>query len=983
MLQHDRIKSQIGYFTNHPNLELITNDSILTSAARDFEVNFNIKNPFVNSALHPWISIQSLSGLSTNFKLFKQPQNQTIAQQNDVFNIPAIPGFSQVPYKLTGTNLNCQTDSVLIIFGWDCGAVSSLAEASCYRDTYLIRINLLDSELELDVLQEHTPIDLCDTTEYFEFEIYNAKLGYTYDLFGTVRLPQNMQIVPGSSQIYYEPAGAWVNIPDPESLGSNLFRWNISENQPQIALTGLPGILSEPSNAVKIRFKAIPLCGYVANTAIVYGTYGKQACGRSTNVLNKPGEPININGINPTYGVVVSVQPLSPDTIVCGDIRTYQVELNLLGTPSVGDSVYILLPAGASLIANSYTPGVNAPAGPPTLNPEGFSLPLPSLTGGGTMNFLYGLQFSAAAGCEDQLMAVQTRVHTEAFCVALGAPCDIYVSTGEALLVLPIKNPELTLQNLSASVHGNEMEISTNISNISEVTAPGALVQIWFDADGNQQLSSMDVLITTMSSAGAIAAGAQENLSATTTFDPSFMCSLIAVMPADENCSCDDVILPLENWQFYHDTTAYCDLSPIQIGISETGGSTYHWLEPASGIACLTCSSTTFTPDANTPLGTLVSLNLLETNGTCKINHQFSFTFGAGATISINNAVICEGTSATLTAGPGGQSYQWQGPGIVNPADASQTLTPSQTSTYAVTITYANGCTATAVSQINVLPSDSIFYPVLNVCEGEHINLFGEDVIATTGTFYKAYIKSNGCDSVQVQPVLLSPKLNTESSVIICAGESIQVFDTLINESGQVCRTFFSSITGCDSVHCVNATVVPKLEVPEQDTIFKSFGESIELGQGIVGFDFYNWIPQPNPPCNNCPTITVTPDSAGYFEYWQTVGNTVGCPDTVIWRVFVFPPCDVQHVDIPNAFTPNGDGANDVFQAIPSEGGELIGLLIVYDRWGEKVFESRGVLYWDGTIDGKPAPSDVYVYLIEVDCGEIKGKRVGDVTLIR
>ncbi|MBL7826957.1 MAG: DUF11 domain-containing protein, partial [Saprospiraceae bacterium] len=77
MIQHDRIKSQIGYFTNHPNLELITNDSILISASRDFEVNFNIKNPFVNSALHPWISIQSLSGLSTNFKLFKQPQNQT------------------------------------------------------------------------------------------------------------------------------------------------------------------------------------------------------------------------------------------------------------------------------------------------------------------------------------------------------------------------------------------------------------------------------------------------------------------------------------------------------------------------------------------------------------------------------------------------------------------------------------------------------------------------------------------------------------------------------------------------------------------------------------------------------------------------------------------------------------------------------------------------------------------------------------------
>jgi len=74
-----------------------------------------------------------------------------------------------------------------------------------------------------------------------------------------------------------------------------------------IASNGLPGVNLKPQNAFHIRFKTIAECGFVSNTPILYGTQGTEPCGRQANVLNKPGEAININGLNPTYGVQISI----------------------------------------------------------------------------------------------------------------------------------------------------------------------------------------------------------------------------------------------------------------------------------------------------------------------------------------------------------------------------------------------------------------------------------------------------------------------------------------------------------------------------------------------------------------------------------------------------------------------------------------------------------------------------------------------------
>lgn len=88
-------------------------------------------------------------------------------------------------------------------------------------------------------------------------------------------------------------------------------------------------------------------------------------------------------------------------------------------------------------------------------------------------------------------------------------------------------------------------------------------------------------------------------------------------------------------------------------------------------------------------------------------------------------------------------------------------------------------------------------------------------------------------------------------------------------------------------------------------------------------------------------------------------------------------------VFVPNVFTVNGDKLNDVFRIR----GVFIDTyhLEIYDRWGRLIFESNDIENsWDGTIDGKPAPADVYTYLVEAG-GRKKQKEAvkGTVTLIR
>ena len=99
----------------------------------------------------------------------------------------------------------------------------------------------------------------------------------------------------------------------------------------------------------------------------------------------------------------------------------------------------------------------------------------------------------------------------------------------------------------------------------------------------------------------------------------------------------------------------------------------------------------------------------------------------------------------------------------------------------------------------------------------------------------------------------------------------------------------------------------------------------------------------------------------------------------------VIPPlCDEDFVYIPTAFTPNEDSKNDQWGVFSTAVDEM--LLIVYDRWGNKVFESTEVTNkWDGmNSKGLPYPSDVYGWHCRYTCfGGLSFEQKGNVTLLR
>jgi len=97
---------------------------------------------------------------------------------------------------------------------------------------------------------------------------------------------------------------------------------------------------------------------------------------------------------------------------------------------------------------------------------------------------------------------------------------------------------------------------------------------------------------------------------------------------------------------------------------------------------------------------------------------------------------------------------------------------------------------------------------------------------------------------------------------------------------------------------------------------------------------------------------------SGYYQVQLLVTNRFGCTDTYSNQIFISPRYMLR---IPTAFTPNGDGLNDVFQ-IRGNGVKAFSISI-YDRWGTQVFFSNDIKEsWDGLVKGEPANTGIYVY---------------------
>jgi len=155
------------------------------------------------------------------------------------------------------------------------------------------------------------------------------------------------------------------------------------------------------------------------------------------------------------------------------------------------------------------------------------------------------------------------------------------------------------------------------------------------------------------------------------------------------------------------------------------------------------------------------------------------------------------------------------------------------------------------------------------------------------------------------------------------------------------------------------------------------YGEEIEL-DGTTNTHVFYWTPPDSLSCTACLDPIANPSTT--TDYVLNVLDNNGCRNTDTVTVFL----DAV-LYIPNAFTPDGDGVNDIFLALGKEINTF--QLLLFNRWGELIFTSNNINNgWNGRYKGKDSPMDVYVWKIKYSDyvnPEIVNEKIGHVTLIK
>jgi gliding motility-associated-like protein len=254
-----------------------------------------------------------------------------------------------------------------------------------------------------------------------------------------------------------------------------------------------------------------------------------------------------------------------------------------------------------------------------------------------------------------------------------------------------------------------------------------------------------------------------------------------------------------------------------------------------------------------------------------------------------------------------------------------------------------------------------------------------------TGTVVQNLINKEGCDSTHTIITYLAPSKFDSKNVNLCRGESIFVGGGQQNKTGSYFDTL-KTVYGCDSIinTLVNVNELPivNINIP-LDTIAN--GQTITLStSSIFSISSYLWTPSSSLDCDKCANPNASPKTT--TTYTLNVVDQNGCKNSSSATVNVSNVfCDAV---IPSAFSPNGDGTNDLFGPI-YKCAEIKSIIFrVFNRWGEKVFETKNINErWNGQYKDQEQPTGVYVFYLDLDGvenGQIKTIRIiGNVTLLK
>lgn len=466
--------------------------------------------------------------------------------------------------------------------------------------------------------------------------------------------------------------------------------------------------------------------------------------------------------------------------------------------------------------------------------------------------------------------------------------------------------------------------------------------------------------------------------------------------------------------------TTICQGASITLTASATGATSYSWT-PATTLSSTNTASTTATPVTTTTYYVTVSA------GGCSGTDSVTVTINPSATLNAGNDVtICNGQSTTISAtasGGAGGPYTFSWSSGQNGA-GPHTVSPTTTTTYIVNATDALGCAAipdTVVVTVN--PPLSAVLTVNNdtICPGNSVLL---SVTASGGDGNYSYVWT-GVSSTN-QTAVSSPANTTTYSVTIsdgCGSTPVTLQQTVVVETAPVFQVSINPTQGCEPLYVKFTTnnlsgysvswnsgdtsIIENAGSDYAHTYLNSGVYTViiyvtsnkgctftdTLSDVITVFDtpkaLFTYTPQS--PVKPNTEIQFTDQSSGadnwnwtfengansqaqnpVYSYLQSgaynvlleVKNSFGCSDTFSLDVIVR-----DELKVPNVFSPNGDGKNDLFviEGLYGSGNTLE----IYNRWGILIYQSDD---YKNNWNGDNHPDGTYYFIFKpIDKDEIKG----------
>jgi gliding motility-associated-like protein len=392
--------------------------------------------------------------------------------------------------------------------------------------------------------------------------------------------------------------------------------------------------------------------------------------------------------------------------------------------------------------------------------------------------------------------------------------------------------------------------------------------------------------------------------------------------------------------------------------LTASGAATYTWA-PSTGLNQNTGSSVTSSPSSTTSY-TIIGVD----NNGCYNSGVCTVVVNPLPVFTVSSGTICAGASTTLNAN-GTSSYSWfPATGLNVTSGPNVTASPSATTTYSVIGTDLNNCSDTMTTSVTVnpLPQVSIIPKISSGCSPVCVTTFSNTTSAN-GTCNWTF--SDGTTSSYCTP-----------------GHCF---------SGQ--GTFYSIMTLTDGNGCKGKDSAKVIVYPIPNADFNWQPQPASILDPIIGF--YNessgamintWKWSFGDPGNHT-SLLQNPsfdfENAGTYTTQLLVISNYGCVDSVSKVVVI----DADYmIYVPNAFTPNDDGTNEIFSA-KGEGIDEFRMYI-FDRWGNEVFFSDDIYKgWDGRYQAKGndiLPQDLYVWKIELKTYKGEAKMLkGTVSLLK